>query len=247
MIDLHCHLHYGVDDGPKDTDESLDLAKALVDHGVEVVACTSHLRRDKNWVNDAHVQSELNQRLSRLLDANNITLKHVGGAEHYIDEYLLQTCKNSEVVPLGASNWLLIETPYWGEPQRLMDLLFNIRKCGYRIVLAHVERFDYLYKYPEKLENLIDAGYVLQVNLGSIAGMYHKDHKKAAIKLLLDGYVGIVASDCHRAKDVKASIGEGSKALIKLIGVDGARILMNTNPQKILDGENPVTLDNYLN
>lgn len=246
MIDLHCHLHYGVDDGPKTAAESLDLARSLLDHGVTKVACTSHLRRDKEWVNDIFQQQVLKDRLDDLLQTNDIHLEYVAGAEHYIDELLLGTCEKKEVVPYGQSNWLLIETPYWGEPPRLLDLLFKIRKSGYRIVLAHVERFDYLHKYPEKLESLISAGYVLQVNLGSIAGMYHKDHKKAAINLVVEGFAGIVAGDCHRAKDVAPAIGAGRKALIKLVGEAAADILMVKNPQKILSGEAVMTMDSYL-
>lgn len=241
MIDLHCHLHHGVDDGPKNEQESLDLAQALSDHGVTMVACTSHLRRDKDWINDASQQAFLHQRLSELLEAGNISLKHVAGAEHYIDEFLLPSCQNRETVPYTGTNWLLIETPYWGEPARLLDLLFNIRKAGFRIVLAHVERFDYLHKYPDKLDQLVNSGYVLQINLGSISGMYHKDHKKAAIKLITEGYAGIVGGDCHRAKDVATSIGAGGKALIKLIGQEAADILMISNPQKILNNQAPVS------
>lgn len=245
MIDLHCHLHYGVDDGPKDLEESMDLARALVDYGVTEVACTSHLRRDKQWVNDIHVQKHLSDRLDESLRENNINLAHVQGAEHYIDELLLPTCHNKEVVPYGNTNWLLVETPYWGEPARLFDLLYNIRKAGYRIVLAHVERFEYLYKNDEKLEQLLNSGYVIQVNLGSLSGMYHREHKKAAIKLISEGYAGIVGGDCHRAKDVKPSIGEGATVLRKMVGEQGAEVLMTANPRKILSGADPVIFESY--
>lgn len=269
MIDLHCHLAYGVDDGPHNESETIDLARALVDAGVTAVACTSHLRRDKVWVNDRSVQEAIHANLNRVLDGAQVKLKRYCGAEHYIDEELLETCQNGLVVPFAptyapgfnesfiahpdarwdakkgnaitgndmdaANKWLLIELPYAGPPPDLFGFLHRLRQTGYKILLAHLERFPYVVQYPALVEKIVDSGYAIQINLGSLSGAYHRTHKKYARWLLSEGYAHIAAGDCHRWKDVKKCIIKGRYVLEKLAGSEELERLTVTNPQKILD------------
>lgn len=270
MIDLHCHLAYGVDDGPHNEAESLDLARALVDAGITDVACTSHLRRDKVWVNDRGVQEVIHRNLNRILGEADVSLKRYCGAEHYIDDLLLETCLLKQVVPYAptqelheyesgfiphqdhkwnfhkgnpitgndldaANKWLLIELPYAGPPPDLFGFLHRIRQTGYKILLAHLERFPYVVDHPQLVERMVDSGYAIQINLGSLSGAYHRHHKKAARWLLDEGFVHIAAGDCHRWKDVKKCIIKGRYALEKLAGPDELERLTITNPQRILD------------
>jgi protein-tyrosine phosphatase len=235
MIDLHCHLAYGVDDGPVENHDSVKLARALIDAGVTTVACTSHLRRDKGWVNDMSVQVPIHQNLDVALGEKDVRLHRVQGAEHYLDELLLDTCKQKQVVPFSNTNWLLVELPYHGAPPNLLGALYDLRRQGYRLLLAHIERFPYVVDREDVLESLVSAGYALQVNLGSLAGAYSKAHKKIAERLVIDGYASLLAGDCHRAEDVDDCIVKGRKVLKKLVGESGVKTLLVDNPQKILD------------
>src|SRR6185503_12269406 len=117
-------------------------------------------------------------------------------------------------VPYGDSRWLLVETPYLGEPPNLMDVLHAIRRRGFRILLAHAERFPYLSDKPAYAQRLVDAGLVIQVNLGSLAGAYNRAQQKNAERLLKDGVVGVLAGDCHREDDVAQNIVAGTKAAV---------------------------------
>ncbi|MBN4077369.1 hypothetical protein JYT19_00490 [Sulfobacillus acidophilus] len=237
MIDLHCHIHYGVDDGPHNKEESLAFAKALVDAGVTTVACTSHLRRDKNWINDKSVQMQMHARLNALLDEENVPLKRVEGAEHYLDELTIDTCEKKMMVPYTNTSWILLELPYRYAPPNMLKTLYNIRRFGYRLLLAHIERFDYVYENEQMLENFVNAGYAIQVNLGSLAGAYNRKQRKAAEKLVLDGWASVAASDCHWSKDVNPCLIKGLKALRKLAGEEVVQTLTVDNPQKILNNE----------
>lgn len=238
MIDLHCHLAYGVDDGPHNEEESLDLARALVDAGVTTVACTSHLRRDKNWVNDIHVQKSIHGNLDQLLNDKGVKLTRHTGAEHYIDELIVATCEKKEVVTYGAeNNWLLIELPYQGMPPDMFGTLNRIRRAGYNLLLAHLERFPYVVEHPELVERMVDSGYAIQINLGSLAGAYHRKHKKYARWLLENDFVHVAAGDCHRWKDVKKCVIKGLYKLERLAGEDAVHRLTVTNPQKILNNK----------
>ena len=237
MIDLHCHIHPGVDDGPQDAQQSLALARALVAVGVTTAACTSHVRPDKGWMNIREGDALRHAALDALFAANGVTLEHVSGAEHYMDDRLFGDLDQfaQMAVPYGASRWILLETPYLGQPPRLMEFLHALRLRGWKLLLAHVERFPYLSDDLETAQRLVDAGHVLQVNLGSLAGVYSRAQQKNAERLLKAGLVGVLCGDCHREADVKANIGDGLAAARKIAGHDVVQRLTVTAPRLILN------------
>ena len=242
MIDLHCHLHPGVDDGPASADETLALARALVKAGVTTAACTSHVRPDKGWMNTRPDDAARRARLESILRDGGVALDVVAGAEHYVDAQVFGDALVDAAVPYGTSRWLLVETPYLGEPPNLMELLHSVRRRGFRVLLAHVERFPYLSDKLEYAQRLVDAGMVLQVNLGSLAGAYNRAQQKNAERLLKEGLAGVLAGDCHREDDVEPNIIEGRRAAARLVGdavvtrltVDAPRaILADAAPEKV--------------
>lgn len=226
MIDLHCHLCWACDDGPRDADEAAALARALVAAGTTTVACTSHVRLDKGWRNAAGVQDAH----ARALDAAlaDVPLARVRGAEHHLDE----TLHGDDLVPYGASRWLLVELPYQGPPPDLHGALYALRRRGYRVLLAHLERYPWA---AADVERLHDAGHLVQVNLGSLAGAYAKEHKKLAEKLVVDGHAAVLAGDCHRADDVPRFVERGLQAARKLVGVAAVERMTKQNPAAILE------------
>jgi protein-tyrosine phosphatase len=244
MIDLHCHIHFGVDDGCKDEAETVALARAFVAAGVTEVACTSHVRPDKGWMNTLPGAKERHERLARVLDDNHIPLRHTTGAEHYVHDEVFGDLDAlpATAVPYGASRWLLVETPYLGAPPNLFELLHAIRRKGFRVLLAHVERFPYLSDRPEVVQRLVDAGHMVQVNLGSLAGAYNRAQQKNAERLLKDGMVAVLAGDCHREDDVDKNIVTGLAAAKKLVGEAMVKKLTVDNPRKILDDAPPERL-----
>jgi protein-tyrosine phosphatase len=238
MIDLHGHMVWGVDDGPFDADESLALARALVAAGVTTLACTSHIRPDKGWVND---RSTVIDNLARAREVADVAgLNVVSGAEHYVHEAVFgDDAFADRVVPYGNSRWLLVETPYLGPPPDLFALLSRIRRKGLKVLLAHVERFPYLCDNDELVDRLVDAGHLIQVNLGSLAGAYNQRQQRAAEKLLKRGVVAVLAGDCHREKDVADNIVAGRIAARAIVDDATLHRLTTTAPQAILDDAAP--------
>lgn len=242
MIDLHCHLCFGVDDGPKTKSDSVDLARALLDAGVTEVACTPHVRPDKGWMNAKERQAELHASLDDMLAEADLTLPHHRGAEHYFDAEVLHEGFAERLVPYGTSRWLLVELPYHGAPPDLLGPLFRLRSRGARVLLAHIERYPYVVDRDDVVEQLLNAGYLLQVNLGSLAGGYTRAHRKAAERLVTRGQAAVAAGDCHRAKDAAEYITKGKKALAKLIGTEGVQRMTVDVPRGILADQPPEAL-----
>ena len=103
------------------------------------------------------------------------------------------------------------------------------------MLLAHVERFPYVADHKAKLDAITNAGHLVQVNLGALSGAYNRAQQKAAERLLGQGYVSVLAGDCHRIGDVEPHIEKGRKAARKLVGDTALTKLTVTNPQLILD------------
>jgi tyrosine-protein phosphatase YwqE len=183
-------------------------------------------------VQDAH---------GRALDAAlaGVPLQRVHAAEHYLDEAVVGAGMKGRVVPYGTSSWILLELPYQGPPPDLFGVLYSIRRQGYRVLLAHLERYPYVVDRKELVDRIVDAGHLVQVNLGSLAGGYSKEHRKAAERLVLDGYAAVLAGDCHRAGDVPKFVEKGLKVARKLLGDDVVGRLTVTNPALILEDAPP--------
>ena len=234
MIDLHGHLVYGVDDGPRDRAEALELAWALQRAGVTTFACTSHIRPDRGWVNDRTVVAANLARAKEVAD--EVGMQVVQGAEHYIDDRVFGDDDFADrLVPYGNSRWLLVECPYLGPPPDLLGILARIKRKGFKILLAHLERFPYACDDDDLVDRLIDAGHLVQVNLGSLAGAYNRAQQKAAERLVKRGRAAVLAGDCHRAPDVGDCILDGRRAALKLITPAQLTRLTVGSPQAILD------------
>ena len=218
------------------------LARALIAQGVTHAACTSHVRPDKGWMNIRVGADERHATLERVLGEAGVTgLTTVRGAEHYVDDRVFGDLDAfaSMAVPYGDSRWILVETPYLGQPPWLFDLLHNLRVRGWKLVLAHVERFPYLSDKSDPIKRLVDAGTVCQVNLGSLAGAYNRAQQKNAERLLKEGLVGVLAGDCHREDDVARNIAEGFAAARKIVSDDVLVKLTETRPRLILEDASP--------
>lgn len=237
LVDLHCHVHPGVDDGPPDEAESAALLRALADAGVSRLAATSHVRPDHGWMNTLEGEPARAQRLERIRADAGVAIDVVRGAEHYWHEVVLGDLDRfaALAVPYGGSRWVLIETPYLGPPPQLAERLFAVHRKGFRVLLAHVERFPYLEGDRALLDRLHQMGVRFQVNLGSLSGGHGRPQQKAAERMLKTGLVSVLAGDCHRAVDVEAYVVRGLAAARALL--DGATLkrLCIDGPSAILD------------
>jgi protein-tyrosine phosphatase len=239
VIDLHCHLHFDIDDGPVDAEATFEMMHALEAAGVTDIACTPHIRSDKGWMNTRSQQEGQLERLRDMLKDRGLGISLHAGAEHYLDGTLMTEVPKEEWVPYGDSQYILLELPYHGPPPRLLELLHQVALMKFRIVLAHLERFPYVADDRDLVERMLDSGYLIQVNLGSLAGAYTRPHKKAAQSLVKNGYAALACSDCHCSYDVERFLLKGKKALRKIVGDEGVHRLTVENPKKILENLPP--------
>jgi protein-tyrosine phosphatase len=194
VIDLHCHLLPGIDDGPEDLGGTLAMAQRHVQAGVALVAATPHVAWD--MPNDV---ATIEQRLADVrvaLAAADIPLEVARGAEIDVHEALRLGDDELRALALGGGPWLLIEAPL-RSGVALLPAVHQLLDRGHRVLIGHPERSPLLQRDPESLRELVQAGVATQVTATSFAGRFGRSVRDYAEQMLEAGLVHSVASDAH--------------------------------------------------
>jgi protein-tyrosine phosphatase len=243
MIDLHCHLAWGIDDGCQTREESLALARALVACGVTAVGITPHLRHDHAWVNTRPKVHAAVQALREALAEAAVPLRVEPGAEHYLSPEFLDHVARDEHTFYAAGPYCLVEIPHRGAPPDLPSVLFRLRRQKVEPVVAHVERYGHVGVGLPLLRTLHQQGYPLQVNAGALTGHFGRDCQDMALRLLDAGLVHVISSDSHGPTEPPVVLPQALKALERAVGRETAKLLTVDNPGAILEGRPPVDMN----
>lgn len=235
-IDIHSHILYSIDDGAGTIEESVKIVKVLVDMGFSASYATPHNipRNDRDdliqRIEDRAMQ------ISRALESEGVAYKIHTGAENYFDVSLNIKNPESYFIPLGNSDVFLVEIPFIGE---ISHHITALRRTGLKCIIAHVERYMDIVQSPDKASLLKEAGFLLQMNIGSIIGVYGIDVMKTANRLLETDIIDAIATDIHDLNHANIVLKKGLKRLETLTPHEQlTRILKNT-PYDILHARTP--------
>lgn len=213
-VDIHSHLLPGIDDGAEDVAQSIIFVKELNALGFNKFICTPHIFRD--------LYPNTSKTILAALDKVNSAVKHLNlnvaisaAAEYMIDE----TFKIGEQLLDLPGKYILIEMSYMYETPNIEQIISDLQLNGYKVILAHPERYGFYHKYPEKYDKLKNKGVFFQLNLLSVSGYYGKQVKWAADNLLAKRFYDFAGTDLHHQHHLtalKLIISSGS--LYKLIG-----------------------------
>lgn len=239
MIDLHCHLLPGVDDGPATFEDSLELARAAEAGGTRTVVATPHV--DHRWGvapgEIAPAVAELRDRLR----AAGVGLEVVAGAEIAIPRLVELDEVALEHVTIGDGPYLLVESPHTAAGGEFHAYLISRRRAGRRIVLAHPERCAVLMRHPQRVVEMVDAGVLCSVTSSSLGGTFGAPVRRFALDLLAAGLVHNIASDSHGAHQRRPDLLDGLAAAESALPGIGALAdwLTVEVPVAVLAGEDP--------
>lgn len=239
FVDLHLHLLPGVDDGCKTLDDSLALARALVALGFEVAAPSPH-NRPEYPSRSAALCREKRAVVAERLALEQVPLALEENAENYfLDEVLLSTVATPEARRLGPSRaCLLVEAPYSAVLPMLNDVVFRMKLKGVTPLIAHPERCLEFHRRGRARE-LVQAGALLQLDMGALIGRYGDMAEKVARGLLADGLYAVAATDAHGPANVEAWVGQSLEALHQAVGPTAFAALVRETPAALLRGEIP--------
>jgi protein-tyrosine phosphatase len=197
VIDLHCHVLPGIDDGPATIESSIALARAATAAGTRTLVATPHV----SWThaNDAATIARLAEELSARLAAEGVALEIRPGAEIAVTRVLDIEPGELLRLGLGGGPWLLVEPPFAGGTAGLEGVVRGLQERGHRIVLAHPERCQAFHSDPGMLGALVDDGALTSVTAGSLVGQFGESVRRFALRLAQDELIHNVASDAHDA------------------------------------------------
>lgn len=233
MIDLHCHILPGIDDGAPDMDTALAMARLTVENGVKVLACTPHILPGV-WNNTGQEIRVAVARLQTALDEAGIPLRLVTGADVHIAPDLVAGLKSGRVLSLHDTRYLLIETPHHVAPPNLDALCFDLLSAGYVPVLTHPERLTWIDRHYDLFVQLVHAGVLMQITAGSIIGAFGKSPQYWGERMLEDGLVHILASDAHNTRRRGPVLAQGRDAAAAIVGDEEAHNLVVARPYGML-------------
>lgn len=241
MIDLHCHILPDVDDGAPDFDTAVAMAKILADAGFTQVAASPHYGEGPGGDVLPALAAERRQALQERLQAEGVDLQLLPNAEHHVTPQLFTRLREGQGVPVGGSGaWLLVELPWQAIP-RPEDVLFRVQLAGYRLLLAHPERYSYL--DVDAVQRLVDRGVRMQLELGSFVGVYGERAHKRAMALMKDGLGHVLATDLHRPKQAEIWLAEALAFVRKRFGSDALGLALQRNPQAIFNNVTPEDIE----
>lgn len=233
MIDLHCHILPGIDDGAPDLDEALRMARVAVADGIRVTACTPHIYPGM-YENDAAGIRAAIAAFREVLHREDIPLQLVEGADVHLTPDLVAGLRAGRIPTLNGSRYFLFEPPHHVAPPRLENVVFDLVSAGYVPVLTHPERLSWIDGHYPLFAKLIKGGAWMQLTAGAITGRFGGRPRYWAERMLDEGLVHIVATDAHRADKRPPLLAEAREAVAKRCGEAVAEAMVSGVPDAML-------------
>ena len=216
-VDMHSHLLPGIDDGVKTPEQTVAFVKELHALGYKKLICTPHVLNGVHNNTPETIGNALAIAKKALAEAN-VPVELGAAAEYMIDDGLEKKVDNKEKLLTIGDNYLLVEMSYMAPPFNLTEMLFKLQMQGYKLILAHPERYSFYHKDFQQLENFRDRGILFQLNLLSMSGYYGKEVKRACEKLIDAKMVEFIGTDMHHENHLGATMAfTASKDFYKLV------------------------------
>ncbi len=234
--DIHSHILPGVDDGSKNMEETLALLKLCYEEGTRRIFATPHYVPGHKSASPEHLR-KLRTEVAEKIKETYPDMELYGGNEIYYKEGVVKDVKAGKVLTLADTDYCLVEFNTRLEYKKIFHAVKEFTEAGYRPILAHVERYDCLYQQSELIEDLIDAGAYIQINAESLLGGLFDRHSKYVQKILKDGLVHFIGSDCHRLDFRKPRMGSVFQKIKNEAVKEEIEEIMAVNVEKLLKNE----------
>lgn len=237
LVDIHCHILPGIDDGSKDWETSIKLAHAAVKDGITHAVVTPHTLNGR-YLNHKKDVIKLTAEYQKRLKDENIPLTVFPGQEVRISGDLPQALDDDDILFLDEDGrYMLLEFPSDDVPSYAKDMIFKIMQRGITPIIVHPERNSRILKEPVILQELIEQGCLVQITASSYIGTFGKDIEEMSRRFIEAGQCSCFASDAH---DLPKRQYEYSEALEKLSNEFGQGVAQDyrDNAQALVNGDN---------
>ena len=234
LVDIHCHLLYGVDDGAKTLEDSIHMLDVAVEEGVTDMILTPHYRHGMFSYPGDVIRKHF---LQLQLEAEKRGVRLHLGCEYHVNSRIIPYLEEKRVLSLAGSEYVLTEYAHDTEESYIRRMSEELLCHGYIPVIAHVERYDCFRKNIQLPSQLRKQGVWIQINADAVLGKNGFVTKRFCRKLLAREAVDVIASDSHDVADRRNHLGQCYSLVAKRYGVATADRLMDDNPRKIITVE----------
>ena len=243
MLDIHCHILPDFDDGSSSMEESVEMARMAFLSGVTDIACTPHFEGRPGFLEHTGTLARRFDDLSQALSQAQIPVRLHRGAEVLCLPETPLLASEHKLPTLGSGSYALVEF-FFDESYTYMDqMLSEIADCGYRLVVAHPERYGAIQRDPHLLKRWARQGFALQLNKGSVLGAFGSRAEQTAAAIMELGLAHLFATDAHSCHSRTPHIGALREWIEECCDEDYAQILLERNPRRILAGQSLVGED----
>lgn len=235
MVDIHCHILPGVDDGAKTSEEAIEMARIAVSDGITDIIATPHtydglyLQRTENVLKSV-------QSLQQALEQEEIPVRIHPGSEVHVHSELIDHLFSGQILSLGnGMKHVLLEFPSAHFPLFSSRVVRQLLDRGITPVIAHPERIEVFRLNPSLLREWTEQGAIGQVTAGSLLGLFGRTARGCAIDFVKQRLVHVIASDSHHVRSRRPELSEAYKALTTIIPEEVE--MFRHNAQAILHGE----------
>lgn len=237
MVDLHCHILPGIDDGSPDLETSLEMAQISAESGVTDILCTPHCipKHAENYKGDT--LTEHFHKFKQAVEDENIPVRLHLGTEVYGCEYTPRDLENNRLTTINNGRYMLIEFNFVEEEENVMEILSYVEQSGIIPVIAHPERYKFVAENPSLIYKWLEKGYPLQCNKDSILGRLGRVAFMISNDMLHDRLICAIASDAHGTDMRNPYLKNVYNKIADEIDIDYADLLFYENPRRIIDNK----------
>ena len=233
MIDFHTHILPNIDDGSRSIDETFNLIKEAKEAGFDGIILTSHYI-ENYYETDVPERDVWVKAIKENLEPKGIEAALYLGNEIYISDNMMSLLEEGKASTINNTCYVLFEMPLHEEPLNLYDAIYSLQENKLIPVLAHPERYSFVQKEPELINDLIEKGCLMQANYGSILGQYGEKAEFIVRKFFENNMIHFLGSDVHRQNSIYPKIPFALEKIKHIIGERKLEELTTINPELAL-------------
>ncbi len=233
-MDIHTHIIPGVDDGSESMEQSMKMIAQAYDEGIRAIIATPHYGV-VNYGYDGNKVQEAFHELRREVKKAYPDMHLFIGNEIYYTQGIAGDLLEGKAKSLAGTSYVLVEFNTTAEPGLMKRAIDEFTLNGYRTIIAHVERYQCLEENRPAIQELIDRGAYIQINCRSLVG--DRNTAKRLKKLLEEGLVHFVSSDCHDSGRRRPMFRDAVRLIVKWIGKEKTKQIVNKNIIHIIKDE----------
>jgi protein-tyrosine phosphatase len=236
FADIHCHLLPGIDDGSKNWDDSLTMARQAVAEGISIAVMTPHQLGNYTATRGQSIR-DLTDQFQRRLVEHGIPLQVLPGADVRIDNDMIERLQSGDCLTIGDSGrYVLLELPHeiYIPLEPVLERLHAIGMIG---VLSHPERNQGILRNPHVIPGLIERGCLMQLTADSVTGVFGETPKKLCDTMLRNGWVHAIATDAHSPRGRRPRMKAAYQRTVAIAGTRYASAVCGEIPNAIAWGD----------